>query len=342
MFSSNQASVRRAASQERSATQETPPEAALTGSKPRRLEEQPGGAPDAIGEDHNGVITSVLDPEGRIAGMLGTASLRRHAFKELDALVRAIIECTAWAIEERSFREKFSAAWIISVASRDTNRPNALFAVDGDQCIVGANRYARQMGPHDLSHSGASFWAVFARDPALFAGKQEYDDTFQLKLIGTSEAVLARVTSPRQTSAKRINGHVADGHTQRSRKLVHGRSEPSPRLLAQGGLPPKVLRRVNEYIDVHLEQTVRLKELAKVAGLSVFHFARAFKRSVGVTPNRYLSQRRVLRAQQLLADSDMSLSQIAFATGFSDQSYFARRFREQVGTTPSKFRWSKR
>lgn len=111
---------------------------------------------------------------------------------------------------------------------------------------------------------------------------------------------------------------------------------------ARGGLPPRALRRVREYIEQHIEESIGLKDLAEVAGLSMFHFARAFKQSQGATPNCYLFQRRVERAQQLLAESDLPLSEIAIATGFSDQSHFARRFREHVGTTPAKYRWSKR
>jgi AraC-like DNA-binding protein len=119
-------------------------------------------------------------------------------------------------------------------------------------------------------------------------------------------------------------------------------AQPAPSALARGGMPPKALRRVRDYIDAHLEESIGLKDLAEVAGLSMFHFARAFKQSQGVTPNCYLFQRRVERAQQLLADSNLPLCEIAIATGFSDQSHFARRFREHVGTTPAKYRWSKR
>lgn len=114
---------------------------------------------------------------------------------------------------------------------------------------------------------------------------------------------------------------------------------PAP---ARGGLPPKTLRRVREYIDAHLEESISLKDLADIAGLSMFHFARAFKQSQGQTPNCYTFQRRVERAQTLLADTDLPLSEIAIATGLSDQSHFARRFRDHVGTTPARYRWSKR
>ena len=108
----------------------------------------------------------------------------------------------------------------------------------------------------------------------------------------------------------------------------------------RGGLPPRALRRVREYIEAHLEQNISVQALAATAGLSMFHFAREFKRSEGVTPHDYLVQCRVRRAQELLAGTDLPLSEIALASGFSDQSHCARRFREHVGITPSSYRWS--
>jgi AraC-like DNA-binding protein len=82
--------------------------------------------------------------------------------------------------------------------------------------------------------------------------------------------------------------------------------------------------------------------LAGVAGLSPFYFARAFKKSEGVTPHDYLIRCRVERTMELLAGTDLALSEIAIAAGFSDQSHCARRFREHVGVCPHDYRWSTR
>jgi transcriptional regulator GlxA family with amidase domain len=107
-------------------------------------------------------------------------------------------------------------------------------------------------------------------------------------------------------------------------------------------LPPRSLRRLREFIEGHLEENVSIQVLAGIAGLSMYHFARAFKQSEGMTPHEYLVQCRVRRAQTLLAETDLPLSEIALASGFSDQSHCARRFREHVGVTPSSYRWSTR
>ena len=81
--------------------------------------------------------------------------------------------------------------------------------------------------------------------------------------------------------------------------------------------------------------------MAAEAHLSVYHFARAFRLSTGVSPLRYVMQRRVGRAQQLLAQTNMPLATIASAVGFFDQAHFSRQFRRLVGTTPSRYRRTK-
>ena len=105
-----------------------------------------------------------------------------------------------------------------------------------------------------------------------------------------------------------------------------------------GGLAPSALRRVQEYVDAHLSDNLNLQSLADTAGLSLHHFARAFKRSTAVTPHTYLLKRRIDRARELLTHSDRSLAEIALVTGFADQSHFARRFLEIVGVRPGQFR----
>ena len=133
---------------------------------------------------------------------------------------------------------------------------------------------------------------------------------------------------------------MLSGHVPPSSDKTAILAQLHPRI--RGGLPPRAMRRVHEYIEGHLEETISIKALARIAGLSMYHFARAFKQSEGLTPHDYLVQRRVRRAQELLASTDLPLSEIALASGFSDQSHCARRFREHVGITPSSYRWSMR
>jgi AraC-like DNA-binding protein len=102
------------------------------------------------------------------------------------------------------------------------------------------------------------------------------------------------------------------------------------------------LRRVLELIDERPNDTMEIRELAAVACLSTFHFARMFKRNLGVPPHRYLAQRRLDIAKLRVAGGDEPLVQIAFAAGYSSQSSFTRAFRKATGTTPGDFRRSGR
>jgi len=105
-----------------------------------------------------------------------------------------------------------------------------------------------------------------------------------------------------------------------------------------GGLSGRKLRAVLECIDANYAQDLSLSELAGVAGVSTFHFAREFKRAVGTTPHQYLMRIRVERAKELLSGSEMPLADVGFQAGFSHQSHFTRLFRKVTGTTPHSYR----
>jgi AraC family transcriptional regulator len=106
-----------------------------------------------------------------------------------------------------------------------------------------------------------------------------------------------------------------------------------------GALPRGRLRAVVEYIEDHLDAGPTLEQLAAVARLSAYHFARQFKAATGLPPHQYVILRRVERARQLLqAGTDLSLAEVAADAGFSDQSQFSYHFKRMVGVTPGQFR----
>ena len=107
---------------------------------------------------------------------------------------------------------------------------------------------------------------------------------------------------------------------------------------ARGGLTARQLGRVREFIDAEITNEIAISDLATVAGLSQFHFIRAFKDSVGQSPYQYVLSERIRRAKELLPNHDFSLSDVAFATGFSGPSQLNRVFRKFVGVTPAAFR----
>ena len=114
---------------------------------------------------------------------------------------------------------------------------------------------------------------------------------------------------------------------------------PSTRPLTfTGGLSAAKLRQVTEFIADNYGREIKLAELAQVAGMSSFHFAREFKRTTGTTPHQYLIKFRIERAKALLARRDMPLIEVSLRSGFSHQSHFTRLFRRVTGTTPNSYR----
>ncbi|MBD2103946.1 helix-turn-helix domain-containing protein [Leptolyngbya sp. FACHB-261] len=105
----------------------------------------------------------------------------------------------------------------------------------------------------------------------------------------------------------------------------------------KGGLPRDKLSQVIEYIDEYLAQNVGLSELAQVADMSQYHFARLFKRSVGITPHQYLIRQRVERAKQLLRRRDLSIADVALQCGFANQGHLGYHFKRLLNTTPKVF-----
>jgi AraC family transcriptional regulator len=110
-----------------------------------------------------------------------------------------------------------------------------------------------------------------------------------------------------------------------------------------GVLPQGRLRAVIEYVEEHLDGAPTLEQMAAVARLSVYHFARQFKTATGLPPHQFVIARRVERAKQLLhAGTDLSLAEVAAHAGFSGQSVFCQHFKRLVGVTPRQFRMSAR
>ena len=106
----------------------------------------------------------------------------------------------------------------------------------------------------------------------------------------------------------------------------------------RGGLTVLQLRRIKEFVDAHISKEIGISELASLAGLSQFHFIRAFKHSVGLSPYQYVLSERINVAKEMLSTCDLSVADVALAVGFSDVSQLNRVFRKLIGVTPTAFR----
>jgi AraC-like DNA-binding protein len=286
----------------------------------------------------------VFDVDGRLMAVLDVSAIDPQLSERAHALTGALTAAAARAITGRFFRERFRREWVVAVSPLEDGEPEMLLAVDGHQRIVGANRAARTslLLDDQRLRTGVSLWTLFERDPVLFRRKDTDDFATRLIIAGSDETWPALVTPPESALGAQRSRTSAALHTRPPLNAVASLRQRTPAAQARGGLPPGAMRRVREYVDAHLGESMDLAELAAVAGLSVFHFARQFKQTVGVTPHSYLIQRRVERAQDMLARTDLALSEVAVAAGFSDQSHLARHFRQMLGTTPREFRWSQR
>ena len=201
------------------------------------------------------------------------------------------------------------------------------------------------MAPH-LSRDGAA--SDPARRQADGSAAGAVPSTIRLRLEAEAQhrfSAAARRRSVAEAAAmlddvRRRIGRDPEGARAAALRLVAllappGGGEPSP---VRGGLAPWQKQKIDLYIRQRLERTLRVKELAERASLSVSHFCRAFKESFGASPHLHLTRLRVERAQRLMLATQDPLSQIALACGMADQAHLSKLFRREVGEPPSTWR----
>jgi AraC family transcriptional regulator len=106
----------------------------------------------------------------------------------------------------------------------------------------------------------------------------------------------------------------------------------------RGGLALWQVRRAKELLSANLDGAITLKEIAQECRLSVSHFSRGFRQTVGVAPHKWLLSFRVDSAKKLLREQEKTLSDVALACGFADQSHFTRVFTRMTGISPGAWR----
>lgn len=108
--------------------------------------------------------------------------------------------------------------------------------------------------------------------------------------------------------------------------------------LSRAGLVDRRIRLAVELMHAHMHRELSLEEIASAAHLSPFHFSRLFKKLTGATPHAYLASLRAARARDLLAETDLSVTEVGARVGYMSSSHFSKAFRQSTGISPSAYR----
>jgi AraC family transcriptional regulator len=233
------------------------------------------------------------------------------------------------------------------IESREADQHLRSRVTPGDFTLIGANR------PHQVRYEGVDQLAVsldsdfVSRVAAeLGEGASAAEDIEFVPQHGTHDPQIERLgqllraeieagcpTGPlfAEGIAQALTAHLLRRYSTIPAAVVRESFEPEP-------LSPARLRRTLDYLEANLGQEISLAEMATVAGLSPFHFARQFKAATGTPPHAYLIARRIERAKELLARTNLPIAAVAVAVGFTHQSHLTRHFKPLVGTTPARFR----
>jgi len=238
---------------------------------------------------------------------------------------------------------------------------HVVMTAQGDQKTSwrsGAARFCTRLNPHGVmlipeGHPGV--WQVFGAQTAFHV----YLPDARLQAVagetGLARVELADCTCAADRVASRILAmlsaslRVGDAierlFVERAIDLlcaqlirVHASTRVQPERWRTRGLADWQLTRVTDYMRGHLDQSIGLRDLAAVVGLSRFHFCTAFRLAAGRTPREFLTELRIGRARQLLEQRAMPIIEVAFAVGYQSASAFSATFRRCVGTTPREFR----
>lgn len=161
-------------------------------------------------------------------------------------------------------------------------------------------------------------------------------DLFDAMLAKCLEMIWQETTTQERGARLRVDGLFLTLLGTLARLADSGNSKGLGRSVPK--LDHARLARVTDYIEAHLETDMGVQDLADVACLSLHHFTRAFAAATQVTPHKYVTIRRVTASKSMLAGRELTLSEIAYACGFSSQSHFTTTFKEHMGTTPGLYR----
>lgn len=239
------------------------------------------------------------------------------------------------------------AAEILALTRRDL--PCLTLLLFGGPARIETLVHALNMQPNEVG-------AIVERLELAGYARRQPADHQRIELTGHAREWVERIWGPLRDEGHRLMSGLTTGQLRlveefmrRARDIQERRAvslrqwlavpaSPARRPHLRGGLSPAGLQRVQLFVEANLERPLRLRDLAQRAGLSTFHFARAFRTSAGMTPHAFIETQRVERARRLVAETRDSLAEIAVKTGFGSQSRFTTIFRRRTGFTPAQFR----
>ncbi len=179
--------------------------------------------------------------------------------------------------------------------------------------------------PDTITHAAAEMGGgVF---PCLMGD----NDPLAIALINRAQAAIERDEPPTRlmwdSLAHLLALRIMELDRPRQAKRAH-----------RGGLAGWQVRRTTEFLTARLSEPVSLAELASIANLSRFHFARAFRQSVGLPPHRYQQRLRIEKAKEMLRLTELSVTEIALSVGYETPQALSRVFVRMVGVAPSQYR----
>jgi AraC family transcriptional regulator len=121
----------------------------------------------------------------------------------------------------------------------------------------------------------------------------------------------------------------------------HGQAWGTRRRAGPTGLRNGAKRRISDHIEGSIDREINLTDLAKLAGSGLTQFSQNFRATFGTSPHRYVTERRIARAKALLTDTDLTIVEIAFASGFAHQAHLTTTFKRICGQTPGAYRADK-
>jgi AraC family transcriptional regulator len=191
------------------------------------------------------------------------------------------------------------------------------------------------LGPADYAASDADGGSVL-RKPA-FEGASEEVRHRTVSLLGRDNHIGAPFEVLRIANDIYRNVQRSPESARAAALQLVGLLTPPP-MHTRGGLAPWQKRKVDKYVCEHLQEHIRVVELANEIPLSVSYFHRVFKETFGETPRTYITRMRLELAQELMLRTEERLTQIALAAGFANQSHLSKTFRRVMTETPSAWR----